>query len=154
MPHLGSTIHDKEGRFHKEPLYGNQHQRASQGNTHGTGQYPGTFLTVSPAESLGGQSTGTHTQEAEIPIKKIEEHRTYGDAADHCGSIGVKMAGNGNIHHSDNRDGDIGQNARNGQFKDVFVYGDSHVAMLLRMTIICIYLLRPAYQDMKNSGHS
>ena len=115
--HLRSTVDDKESGLDEYPLDGDQGKGACHSDSDRSGEYPRTFLPVPSSERLGRQSAGADAQKAEIPVEQVEEHGTDGDASDHGRRLSVKMAGHGNVHHSYDRDGDVGQNARNGQFK-------------------------------------
>ena len=121
FPDLRSAVHHKEGGLYEHPLHRDQKQCAGKGDAEGPGQDTGTFLTVSPAIGLGRKSAGTDTQKAEVPVQKVEKHRPDGDASDHDSRTAVKMACHSYVHHTDQRNGDVGQNARKSQFQYVLV---------------------------------
>ena len=114
-------VHHKKGQPDEYPLDRNQHQCTCQGYAKGARQDACAFLAVSTTVCLSRQSTCTYTKETEVPVQQVKQHGAYGDAANHHCRRRIKMSGDGDVHHTDEWHGDIGQNAGDGQFKYIFV---------------------------------
>ena len=116
-----STFDYQKGCLDKDPLDGYEQGSDGQGYTERPCKYPCTFLPVATSICLGGKASCTDTQETEIPIQQVEEHRTDGYASDQSRRISVKVTCHCYIHHADYRHGDIGQNAWYGQFQYILI---------------------------------
>ena len=67
------------------------------------------------------KSSGADTQETEVPVQQVEQQRSDGNAADECGCLPVQVSGNGDVHHSHERNGDIGEYARKSKLQYVSI---------------------------------
>ena len=67
----------------------------------------GSWHVLAPV-SLCGQASGADPQESEIPVQQVEEHGAYGDCA--YGSHVAESARHTYVHHSHQRDRDVGKN--------------------------------------------
>ena len=108
---FSGTGHNRERRRHKEPLHQPYQRSTYQSNTHTLRQETSTLLTVIATKGLRRHTARTDTQETEVPIKQIKEHRTNGYTANGM-SIG-NMSHDSRIHQSHQRNSDIGKNTRN-----------------------------------------
>ena len=115
FPDFRRAFDEEEGEIHEDPL--NQDADCGHGQCHAgrTEQCISRRLHIPAPIGLGSQSAGPGTEKAEIPVKQVEKQGPDGDSADeHC-RIAVQMSRNGEVHHTDNRHGDAGQNAGHGK---------------------------------------
>lgn len=72
------------------------------------------------AVELGSHATGAHAQEGEEPVDDVEQHAAYRDGSD-VGGI-AEMSDDGHVHQSQQRDGDVRHDGRQGDVQYVLVY--------------------------------
>ena len=121
MLNFRSALYYQECRLHKHPLDNYQEQSYCQREAQSTSQHPCTLFPVPTSVCLSRQATCSDAQKTEIPIEQVKKHGAYGNATYHSRCAGIKMTGNGNIHHSYQRNGNIGQNTRHRQFQYISV---------------------------------
>ena len=112
--HLRAALQEEEGQLNNHPLQGNKAEAGNQRNAQGPAQ--DRTSVVPSAIGLRGEAARTNPQEPEVPVQQVKEHGPDGDAANESGGRSpLQMPRHGHIHHSHQRDGDIGKNAGNGQ---------------------------------------
>ena len=83
--HFGGTRHNRQHRRHKQQLDDPNPQRSNQRDRQALRQRFAASGLVSGAERLCGEARSADSQEAEIPVQQIKEHRADGNTADGSG---------------------------------------------------------------------
>ena len=120
------TRDNRQGSCHKQPLQQPYQCRSQQRDSHTMRQQTCTLYPIVATVCLSGHTTRTDTQETEVPIQQIKQHRTNSYAADSM-CIG-DMSHNRCIHQSHQRNGDIRQDTGDCQTKDLLI----HIAYIIK----------------------
>lgn len=108
--HLIRAMNESQSNVYIKVLNGKDEQRYSQSRAYSLGENLHHRGKVPAAQSLRHHSSGSNAQEAQIPVEQIEKHGGNGHAANGYGI--PDMAAHANVHHPNQRNGDIGQDAR------------------------------------------
>ena len=71
-----------------------------------------TATLVLPTICLSGKTSGSGSQETEVPIHHVEHERADGDSTDQRGGRGIQMPCHSDVHQTHQWYGQVGKDAR------------------------------------------
>lgn len=101
-------------------LGGNEQDADNSGNTQRAAKRAQRLGIIASPEGLGCQASRSHTEKAENPIDKVENHTAYSNGTE----IGrrTEVPDDGGIDHTEQWHGDIGDDAGDSYAKNVTVH--------------------------------
>ena len=120
------AVHHQEGQLEEHALESYQQHSGEEGKGQRPEEDAAFFVEGAggggAAEGLGGEPAGAGAEEIEAPEEKVEKYRAYRDAADERrrgeaflrGNV-AEMACDGYIDKADERNRQVGENARDGE---------------------------------------
>ena len=116
---LRRTLYEAEGYVYVQILYGKYYKSYGKSRSYTLGKHLHHSVQVSPSKGLGYHAPGSNPQEAHVPVQQVKQHGGDSHAA-YCHRIPY-MAGNANVNHCHQRNGDVGQYAWYGQLEHLAV---------------------------------
>ena len=149
------AAYEKENQFLEGPLDQEQGEGYDERKSDSPRKVADAIVPILPSESLGGHPACTGAQESEVPVQQVEHQGPDRDSTDQSRRGGVQMAGHRDVHHPDQRNGQVGENARQSQTQHLFVqcihtakvvikwkYYDVKPQILFKRTNFIVYWLK------------